>query len=202
MENRCGWNNCKFCKEGKCTVKVHFGQANYLLNSDEVKYNCRCLHPDLGQLRYSVVYGESRGKVRTIGKFASMDAAWQFAKEQAFKEKSCSVCFVENNPSGSKVAMIEKENGFFVYFTAKLTDETEQPYLLKIDYSWGEEEPDQEYPTETAAWLALKTQAMKEADICSNEGNTNICTEIDAENKWILLFYGDGETCRYSVTLK
>lgn len=51
---RCGWNNCKFNESGMCYQEVHVSspfhhhhKEIYNKNSEEIKQNCRCLHPDL-----------------------------------------------------------------------------------------------------------------------------------------------------------
>lgn len=56
MKNKCGWKNCKFNKNGICNENVYIvsiHNPNYELiynkNSEEIKKNCRCLTPDLGQ---------------------------------------------------------------------------------------------------------------------------------------------------------
>ncbi|MCT7397754.1 hypothetical protein N5B56_01465 [Eubacterium sp. LFL-14] len=55
---KCGWKECKFNDDGLCHQKVYFVSRNYPLyetiynkNSEEIKKNCRCLEPDLGQER-------------------------------------------------------------------------------------------------------------------------------------------------------
>lgn len=56
MKNKCGWKNCKFNKDGICNEDVYIVSINhpnyemiYNKNSEEIKKNCRCLTPDLGQ---------------------------------------------------------------------------------------------------------------------------------------------------------
>lgn len=54
---KCGWNNCKFNEDGVCNedvyiVSIHhpnYEMIIYNKNSEEVKKNCRCLTPNLGQ---------------------------------------------------------------------------------------------------------------------------------------------------------
>ena len=62
METKCGWNDCKFNEGGKCLQDVHFVSRNhpsyhriYNLNSEEIRQNCRCLYPDLGQSSNSML---------------------------------------------------------------------------------------------------------------------------------------------------
>ena len=56
--NRCGFKDCKFHKNGKCTQKDGggipyginvLGRLLYKKLPTEVKLYCRCCHPDIGQ---------------------------------------------------------------------------------------------------------------------------------------------------------
>ena len=56
MNCKCGWENCKFNEDGICNQDVYIVSINhpnyemiYNKNSEDIKKNCRCLTPDLGQ---------------------------------------------------------------------------------------------------------------------------------------------------------
>ena len=53
---KCGWKDCKFNDHGLCHQTVHYVSKKhpmyeviYNRNAEEIKKNCRCLDPDLGQ---------------------------------------------------------------------------------------------------------------------------------------------------------
>lgn len=45
----------------------------------------------------------------------------------------------------------------------------EYPYVLHIEYSWGDREPDQKFSTKEDAWKKAMSMAMTEADTASDE---------------------------------
>ena len=45
----------------------------------------------------------------------------------------------------------------------------EYPYILHIEYSWGDQEPDQKFSTKKDAWDKAMSMAMTEADTASDE---------------------------------
>lgn len=45
----------------------------------------------------------------------------------------------------------------------------EYPYVLHIEYSWGDQEPDQKFSTKKDAWDKAMSMAMTEADTASDE---------------------------------
>ena len=45
----------------------------------------------------------------------------------------------------------------------------EYPYVLHIEYSWGDQEPDQKFLTKEDAWKKAMSMAMTEADTASDE---------------------------------
>ena len=48
-------------------------------------------------------------------------------------------------------------------------------WLLKISYSWGDEEPYQEFNSFKEAWDTAKKDACNEAEIASIEANDETC---------------------------
>ena len=48
-------------------------------------------------------------------------------------------------------------------------------WLLKISYSWGDEEPYQEFNSFKEAWDTAKKDACNEAEIASIEANNETC---------------------------
>ena len=60
MSRKCGWSDCKFCNNGICEQKDGggfkygmdlVGRYKHERQSEEVKQNCRCCVPDLGQYK-------------------------------------------------------------------------------------------------------------------------------------------------------
>lgn len=76
-------------------------------------------------------------------------------------------------------------------------------YLLKIAYSWGDEESDQQYSTFEEAWEEAKRMALEEAEMAGTEHNCEIGLYFDKANGLIQLHYTyDNEYCRYNVVKK
>lgn len=71
-------------------------------------------------------------------------------------------------------------------------------YMLKITYSWGDEESDILFPTWEEAWKTAKEYAMKEADDFSreHEDTTNLVIE---QGKITLYYHAWNECCNYEV---
>ena len=73
-------------------------------------------------------------------------------------------------------------------------------YLLKISYSWGDEEPDQEFTSFEEAWKRAKEMASDEAEIASEEHECEIGLFFNKEEGIIELLYTyDGESCYYNI---
>ena len=73
-------------------------------------------------------------------------------------------------------------------------------FLLKIGYSWDDEEPDEEFDSEEQAWDKALSLAIKEANVSSEEHACSIPLFVDSKEKKIMLYYSyDNEWCRYSV---
>lgn len=73
-------------------------------------------------------------------------------------------------------------------------------YLLKISYSWGDEEPDQEFTSFKEAWERAKEMAIDESEIASEEHECEIGLSFDKEEGNIRLHYTyDDEYCFYNV---
>lgn len=82
-------------------------------------------------------------------------------------------------------------------------------WLLKISYSWGDEEPYQEFNSFEEAWAAAKSKAVKEAEVESIEAASfdetdNIIglafsKDPAIEHGRITLCYLDGSFCYYDV---
>lgn len=76
----------------------------------------------------------------------------------------------------------------------------EETYLLKISYSWGDEESDQEFSTFEDAWKEAKSMAIDEVETTSEEHECEIGLVFDKENGTIKLHYTyDDEWCHYNV---
>lgn len=76
-------------------------------------------------------------------------------------------------------------------------------YLLKISYSWGDEEPDIECKSFDEAWRKAKEMAINEAEIVSEEHECEIGLSL-CKTEWkISLHYTyDDEYCVYSIVEK
>ena len=73
-------------------------------------------------------------------------------------------------------------------------------WLLKIGYSWGEEEPDQVFLSKEDAWEKARQMALEEAETASWEHDCEVGLAFDKEAYAITLHYTyDSEYCRYSV---
>lgn len=60
MTRECEWKDCKFCDDGICVQKDgggvaygmdSIGRLKHKEQSEEIKQNCRCCIPDLGQYK-------------------------------------------------------------------------------------------------------------------------------------------------------
>ena len=75
-------------------------------------------------------------------------------------------------------------------------------WLLKITYSWGDEEPGQEFVSKEDAWNKALSMAMVEADTASDEGRGPVQININKEEFEIILVYqGDMSECKYQVLM-
>lgn len=78
-------------------------------------------------------------------------------------------------------------------------------WLLKISYSWGDEEPYQEFNSFKEAWDTAKKDACNEAEIASIEANDETCEigltfEKEEDRGRISLYYiYDNSYCYYDV---
>ena len=78
-------------------------------------------------------------------------------------------------------------------------------WLLKISYSWGDEEPYQEFNSFKEAWDTAKKDACNEAEIASIEANDETCEigltfEKEEDRGRISLHYTyDNSYCYYDV---
>ena len=78
-------------------------------------------------------------------------------------------------------------------------------WLLKISYSWGDEEPYQEFNSFEEAWDTAKKYACNEAEIASIEANDETCEigltlEKEEDRGRISLHYTyDNSYCYYDV---
>lgn len=81
----------------------------------------------------------------------------------------------------------------------------EYPYVLHIEYSWGDREPDQKFSTKEDAWKKAISMAMTEADTASDEkedGTAEIIIE-KAKSEISLVYPKSAEEnsfCRYYIT--
>lgn len=81
----------------------------------------------------------------------------------------------------------------------------EYPYVLHIEYSWGDREPDQKFSTKEDAWDKAMSMAMTEADTASDEkedGTAEIIIE-KAKSEISLVYPKSAEEnsfCRYYIT--
>lgn len=81
----------------------------------------------------------------------------------------------------------------------------EYPYVLHIEYSWGDREPDQKFSTKEDAWKKAMSTAMTEADTASDEkedGTAEIIIE-KAKSEISLVYPKSAEEnsfCRYYIT--
>lgn len=81
----------------------------------------------------------------------------------------------------------------------------EYPYVLHIEYSWGDQEPDQKFSTKEDAWEKAMSMAMTEADTASDEkedGTVEIIME-KAKLEISLVYPKSAEEnsfCRYYIT--
>lgn len=81
----------------------------------------------------------------------------------------------------------------------------EYPYVLHIEYSWGDQEPDQKFSTKKDAWDKAMSMAMTEADTASDEkedGTAEIIME-KAKSEISLVYPKSAEEnsfCRYYIT--
>lgn len=81
----------------------------------------------------------------------------------------------------------------------------EYPYVLHIEYSWGDQEPDQKFSTKEDAWKKAMSMAMTEADTASDEkedGTAEIIME-KAKSEISLVYPKSAEEnsfCRYYIT--
>lgn len=75
--------------------------------------------------------------------------------------------------------------------------------LLKVTYSWGDAEPDQEFDSFEHAWEKALLMASKEAETDCQEHGKEVGLRFNSRKTlrygYILLHYSDGTYCRYSV---
>ena len=81
----------------------------------------------------------------------------------------------------------------------------EYPYVLHIEYSWGDQEPDQKFSTKKDAWDKAMSMAMTEADTASNEKEDETAEIImeKAKSEISLVYPKSAEEnsfCRYYIT--
>lgn len=84
----------------------------------------------------------------------------------------------------------------------------EYPYVLHIEYSWGDQEPDQKFSTKEDAWKKAMSMAMTEADTASDEKEDGTAEIIMDKTKLeiALVYPRDAEVaeessfCRYYIT--
>ena len=87
----------------------------------------------------------------------------------------------------------------------KNTEKVAETWLLKITYSWGEEEPDiKVYGTFEQAWQKAKQMAADEAEISSLEWETEIGLRFEKkpeveEGKITLHYTYDESYCWYKI---
>lgn len=87
-----------------------------------------------------------------------------------------------------------------VYEEYKKSTQEEDVYLLKISYSWGDEEGDVRYPTKAEAWGEAKEYAFLEAEKYSIEHECEVGIRFFNETNRIMLHYCDNdEYCFYDV---
>ena len=73
-------------------------------------------------------------------------------------------------------------------------------YLLKISYSWGDEETDQEFTSFEDAWKEARSMATDEAEITSEEHECEIGLSFNKEEGKIILHYiYDDSYCYYKI---
>lgn len=76
----------------------------------------------------------------------------------------------------------------------------EEKWLLKIAYSWGDEESDLEFTSFEDAWTEAKLMALREIETCNVEHDLEMGLFIDKENAKVTLHYTyDDEYCYYNV---
>ena len=76
-------------------------------------------------------------------------------------------------------------------------------YLLKIHYSWGDEEPDMQFATREEAWSKAKEMAMEEVQTVCAEHECEVGLFVDEQECKIQLHYTyDDEYCYYIVEEK
>lgn len=73
-------------------------------------------------------------------------------------------------------------------------------YLIKISYSWGDEESDIKCQSKSDAWSEAKSLAIDEAEIYALEHGCEVGLSFDKENGTITLHYTDDDTyCYYNI---
>ena len=73
-------------------------------------------------------------------------------------------------------------------------------YGLKISYSWGDEEPIIEYKTKDMAWRKAKKLAMNEAELVSEEQQSEVGLSFNKEEGRIILHYNYcDDFCFYDI---
>lgn len=72
-------------------------------------------------------------------------------------------------------------------------------WLLKISYSWGDEECDQRFATEEEAWEEAKRLALCEAQTNIDEGHDADLKFFAGQKHIELLYYQDNERCYYDI---
>lgn len=86
----------------------------------------------------------------------------------------------------------------------------EYPYILHIEYSWGDQEPAQKFSTKKDAWDKAMSMAMTEADTASDEKEDGTAEIImDKTKSEITLVYPrkaevaeEKSFCRYYITIE
>lgn len=76
----------------------------------------------------------------------------------------------------------------------------EERWMLKIAYSWGDEESDLIFTSFDDAWTKAKLMALEEIEICNIEHDLEMGLFINEEEKRIILHYTyDDSYCFYDV---
>lgn len=76
----------------------------------------------------------------------------------------------------------------------------EERWMLKIAYSWGDEESDLIFTSFDDAWTKAKLMALEEIETCNIEHDLEMGLFINKEEKRIILHYTyDDSYCFYDV---
>ena len=118
----------------------------------------------------------------------SIDVLWNEAYETFWNEMLQWI--INNKPEGN-------------YLSSDLEDRFINKFLVKCAYSWGDEEPDEEFISEEAAWKYIKEAVVNEAETTSQEHDCYIGVCFDWRNRTASIHYTyDGEFCKYDIVKK